>query len=360
MPPTGDVTLGGWNLDDLQNTVRDYRGVGADHDLSRELRFISGVCKLVRRREALAEGGDALELAVFLLTGKPLDGASSTRVPMLNNGMTPLAGRVWAVNEAVVSGHRHDLDTVTDDTVFRYLIETHAVGGVPAVVVDPRSPVTTARFYPDGLEDMDKCVELRLSAADLSVAEIEDAISRHHSECLITPDLHGVIKLWQDNAKCYPIAPVETTIQQLLRCSLVQAFPSCEVRAEIPGRTGRLDLRIHEPDPLMPHSEIKHAVLELKVVKTYGSTGKTQSPKENRDWVKKGVEQAGAYRQEREYRLAMLVCYDMCKNDVGDDEYFEPVAELAEALKVRCRRWYLYSTADRYRQALAERGASVA
>ena len=92
------------------------------------------------------------------------------------------------------------------------------------------------------------------------------------------------------------------------------------------------------------------AILELKVLRSFSSTGTPYSENKMKKHVKDGVEQAGMYRTEHEPRTAALCCFDMRKEDT-EQKCFKHVKDLAITLKVALHRWYLYSSAKKAREA---------
>ena len=157
MPRSEDApgSMGAWTPIELAETARSNMGVGADEDMRPDLRFRSSVAKLLRRRRALPIATmDSNRPAVFLLQPAPPDlapGYVSQRVPMLDNGMTAVNGRVWFVSEVTVCGRYIDLRLPNDHELFELVTDTFGLAVTPAIVFDRRLPVPEARFYPRGL-----------------------------------------------------------------------------------------------------------------------------------------------------------------------------------------------------------------
>jgi hypothetical protein len=346
--------LGPWKGADLPSTAKSNVGVGADSDVPPQIRFVAGVARLVRRR--LARNGadaDPARPAVFLLEPSPAIEAPDVqpqRVPMLDNGLTPITGRLWFVNPVVRAGKYLDVEDCDDNTLFTIVIETLGLGTIPAIVFDPRTPVPSVRYYPSGLHDPDNVEALAVFHADVSFDRIFAAIDRIYEHCLITPEAQPpAAKLWDTGEKWWPVRNAEDVVQSQLKAGLIVAFPSCTIRHEQTAVTGRLDLEIEESDPLDPSQIVRHAILELKVLRSYGSTGISVSEQETESWVESGVRQAASYRRDKGARLAALCCFDMRKVPVP--ACFELVAELAAKLQVEVRTWYIYATSEQLRQA---------
>lgn len=350
------ASFGAWTAADLGQTASAYAGLGADVGLPAPVRFLGGVAKLIRRR--LAEAGvdlDPKRPAVFLLEphGAAIaPGQDPLRVPMLDNGLTPVTGRLWFVGEVVASGKYVDVD-VADDELFRIVTETLQLGDVPAVLYDPRTAIGTIRFYSQGLSHLEACDTATVHGAEVSLDRVLEAVEHVYQTQLITPDAQPKAgKLWQDADKWRPTKDAEDRVLLYLNVGLATAFPTCTVRHEQTGVPGRLDLEIEERDPLDRSKLTRHAVLELKVLRSFWSSGAPVTDTETRDWVESGVKQAAAYRTDRSAAAAALCCFDMRKECSGD-QCFAHVSDLAKTLNVRLRVWFLFATSRLYRDSIA-------
>ncbi len=350
------TTIGPWSADELRQTAIEESGPGTDYDLDDDVRFKSNVAQLVSRRQARAEAKeDPVRPAVFLLHPRIDDPRCEERFPMLNNGLTPINGRLWFVNAAVVSGRYLDLADRSDDDIFRLVTDDLALGSTPAIVLDPRLGGPEIRYYSEGLALEDRYESLRLDCSTLQLSDVLSAIDRVYAACLITSDIQPKsAKLWAEKDRWVPSSDAEELIQLHLKAGLAGAFPTCTIRDEQPMPVGRLDLivleRIYSGDG---YSTTCHAVLELKVLRSFqGKRASVVSPKVTREWIKSGVKQAFAYGQDQLARSTALCCFDMRQNDASE-ECFEHVRKLAEKLDVTLRRWFLYSKSEYYRDAIA-------
>ncbi len=270
---------------------------------------------------------------------------------MLDNGLTTLTGRLWFVGAVVVSGHFIALGDDDDDTLFNIVTDELGMGEVPAIVFDPRGAFPQVRYYPAGLNDTENCKILQATASNVSLERIFEAIGRIYDECLVTPDAQSPGgKLWKDSRRGRPYPDAEARIQTALKVGLVMAFPLCTVRHEQASVSGRSDLEIEEGDPLDRGKIARHAVLELKVLRSVWSNGAQVSDRETCEWIEGGVKQAATYRKDKSAAAAALCCFDMRKENLGET-CFEHVLVLAADLDVKLRRWFLYSTDKRYRDA---------
>lgn len=339
--------LGGWAPDDLRSTIRHFSGVGSNYDLADAVRFVQGVARVVRRREAIDQNhNDPKTLSVFLLkpdgTGEP----DLLREPMLDSGHTTIAGKAWFVNPVVACGRAKNLEAEDANGVFRAITESFGLGDVPAAVVDPRGKNIVVRFYPQGLNDPDVYDAVRMQCNDFDLQQVCEIIDRVYQQCLKTPDAQPRAgKLWNEPAHFRPQQDAEHRIQLYLKSAFASAFPTCRVYDEFAGTMGRADLHLEESDPLNREIVTFLAVLELKVLRSFSESGNRYRVGEVSDWVEKGVKQAGQYRRERGHLVAVLCCFDMRETDTGD-QCFINVGDLSRDLQVTLRRWFLYASSE--------------
>ena len=355
------LSLGSWSNGDFAHTAALNTGAGADVDLPPEVRFLGGVAKLLQRRlSGAADHEEPSRPAIFLLQPNPIGLSTDSqpkRVPMLDNGLTPVAGRLWFVGQVVVSGKYIELQDSDDDGLFN-LISGLGLGTVPAVLFDPRTSVPSVRFYPAGLDDLDNCQHITIDNHSVSLSEIYDVINKVHQQCLITPEAQPKAgKLWKENQKWWASEQAEDLVQLYLRTGLTTAFPTCTVRHEQTGIPGRLDLEIEQINPHVDGGLIRHAVLELKVLRSFGSTGTRVSDSDTLAWVDSGVRQAASYRDERGALAATLCCFDMRIVSTGE-ACFDHVRELAATLSVDLKAWYIFATSAQYREATTSAAVS--
>ena len=348
--------LGRWALEDFESTISLYGGVGSDTDIPDEHRFVAGVVQLLRRRAAELEAqglNEDNDIAIFVLKPQPPDSIlDSKRVPMIDNGLTMVVGRLWLTSAPVISAHYIELpEDTNDDKRFSYVADRLKLGSQPTLIFDPRTAIPELRWYPEGLGHPDNRV-LKHLAGEVSPEDVFFAIDELYRECFITPDsLPQGVNLWKNAGKHWPRRDAEAMVQSHLKAGLVLRFPHCKVRHEQPQQAGRSDLEIEELDPLNRSVVTRHAVIELKVLRSFGSEGHTISDTEMYEWIKEGVRQAKAYRQSKNFRWSALCCFDMRKDDVGDRESFAQVKLCANTLNVLIRRWFLYASSSKYRRA---------
>jgi hypothetical protein len=346
-----------WDDQELLQTARANFGLGADSGLPDDLRFLVNVVRVIRTR--LRQVGDTQTMipAIFFLlpAGPTLSTPRALKSePMLDNGVTPVEGHFWFVNPLARTGRGLPMPDWTDDAaVFKTATDELAVGCIPAVVLETRTTPPSARFYPGGLAEPDVCQPLLLSAQSITVDDAIAVIDRVHRQSLVTPNvqLGATGKLWAKQTHHWPKADAETRIQVQLRTGLIGAFPSCIVRAEQGQATGRLDLEIEESTPGDTSMFVRHLLLELKVLRSFGSTGIRVTDKEITVWIKEGVEQAAAYGNERGVRAQALFCFDMRISHTRQ-QCFKTVKATAKKRKVHLRAWHIFASAKEFRTTL--------
>lgn len=352
--------LGPWSDADLRATTRANLGLGVDACVPERIRFRGNVVKLVRRRSSLKNANSDVELpAVFLLHPSPSAKICSkklTRVPMLDNGRHELNGRVWFVGAGPGSGHFVPFDVESDDELFRFVTDDLGLGDVPTIVFEPRLDDPYLRHYPNGLNTLETFEDLSLSGSQITFDNVSQAIERTYSEKMKTPDAQpGTGKLWKNQRKWWPRRDAEGRVQMYLEIALNSAFPSCVIRSEQSIAEGRLDIEILEHRADDRSMITQHGVLELKVLRSFSESGAAVSQETTKQSIESGVMQASAYRCSKKAKWGALLCFDMRKDDMGNENCFKHVIMLSKRLDVYLRRWFMYATSRQLRSAMASR-----
>lgn len=269
---------------------------------------------------------------------------------MLDNGQSELSGRLWFVGPSPSSGRYVHCSAEDDDALFT-LVETMSLGDVEAIVFDPRVP-SELRHYSKGLNLADECSLIQISSVEVTLESVVEAVEKTYRQKMITPDAQPKeAPLWANEGKAWPKHNAEGLVQMYLEIALVTAFPTCIIRPEQGMPEGRLDIEIVEQDPLDRSIEQQHGLLELKVLRSRGATGRPYTDKFSKDWIKSGVEQASEYRDRKGAKWSALFCFDMRADDVGEAKCFLHVKKMAAELGVHLRRWYMYSSSAKLRSA---------
>ena len=332
--------LGTWADEDFEGTVLEHSGVGSDVDMPDEVRFVAGVVKLLQRRIAEIEAeaqSDDTDIAIFVLKPKPPDSvAGAESQPMVGNGLTKLIGRLWFTAAPVASAHYVDLPEDTNDSGrISYVADVLHLGSLPTLIFDPRTQLPELRWYPEGLNDLNN-VEVKHLHGDVSPVEVFATIDRLYYQCFVTPGTMAPGgNLWRDSAQSQVRQNAEALVQAQIKAGLATRFPFCTIRHEQPQPSGRTDLEIEQPDPRRRGSVTRFGILELKVLRSFGSTGIAVSATQNQEWIRGGVQQAAAYRNEKHAKWSALCCFDMRTVNPGDYECFAHIRDNATAFDVQ-------------------------
>lgn len=338
----------------LESTLKNHLGVGNDVDLPDDVRFLASVTQLIRKRIAKGEVSEDSPAIFLLHPHEPELPASreTSKVWMLDNGLRGVSGRIWFVNKTVSNGTAVHLSPMDEDSdLFHLTVDELDAGNVPTVVFDARTPAPEMRYYPDGLIATDNFRFVQVAGSAITLREVFDVIDRLHIQQLCTPGVQQkAMALWANADKHYVSEHAEDLIQGVLRAGLTGQFPACTIRAEQAQASGRLDIEIEEASPFDRSQITRHVILELKVLRSFGSTGIKVSDSKNEEWTESGVKQAATYRDERGTRLAALCCFDMRTVHVGDS-CFDNVRDLALRLQVELRSWHIFASPEAYRHA---------
>lgn len=343
----------GWPDRELLATAHANFGAGADSDLPEWLRFLIGVVRIIDNRARQAAEPEQTPAVFFLAPGGPasLATAELRSEPLLDNGLSELGGQLWFVGPVPHHGLALALpEWPSDAELFERIEGELAIGDLPAVLFDPRPDPPQLRHYPAGLADRDQVKIITSAGQPIDLDRVLDVVDLAHRANLEKPRSHPEpARLWQNGAKHRPKRDAEDRIQNILRIALQAAFPATVVREEQPQTSGRLDLEIEEAAPEAA-TFIRHALLELKVLRSYTDSGSTVSAAKAAEAIEEGLRQAIAYRDERGTLASALCCFDMRKAHSGES-CFSPVATRAGKQKVALRVWPLYGTVDQFRRA---------
>ena len=348
-----------WSDDALLQTVGLFAGTGSDAGLSESNRFRANVSRLVGKRQFLrgqhgasTAPADSPPSLFLLRPGDPPAGFADRckRVPRLDAGREEIHGRIWFVSHPVNLGHWLEMDYTDDDRLFKFVTDDLDLGAMPAVIFDGRPPGPELSFYPNGLGDPETTEPLHIAHSEISLEELFTTIDVLHRLQLAAPGAqHAGSRLWRDASRGQPVERAEEVLGSLLSAGLQGAFPMCKVRVEQPGATGRLDIEIEEPLLANPGAVMRHAILELKMLRAVSSTGEPVTASTNRKAMKDGVVQAASYRDNRDAKAAALCAFDMHREFSGR-ECFSKVLSKASELGVELRSWHLFWSSTEWRR----------
>ncbi|HHA2590806.1 TPA: hypothetical protein ACOEA0_001619 [Stenotrophomonas maltophilia] len=344
-----------WSDDSLLGTVSAYTGSGYNQDLPAFTQFCHEAAKIIHRRRALAGKPMADGPVIFVLEGIIPPSAEGGEVRHLfNMGAQSIEGRLWTGASRLAVATGLDLPQGTAADRFNYVTQTLGMGDSPAIYYDASESEHLMRAFPEGMGKPNVYDDLSLKSADLSLEHIRDMLKGAHARLLVSPTASNLARsLWENQQKTIPIMHAEKAVQDILHVALTArlGFGAIAVRQEGTSEMGRFDFHLEEQDPVDPSVWTHHAIIELKVLKSFTSSGKPVAARENLEAVTKGVKQAVGYRHAHKCRLAALSCYDMRKPPDPEAAIAHEVSNAA-TWNVGLWAWPLYPTADRARDAL--------
>ena len=342
--------LGPWAGADLSGTALVYGGDGSDDDLDPIRRFGRNVGRLALRRirQHLGElRRDAI--AIFLLQPSAPEGASTSREPMLGDGGVELSGKIWFVNVTAQSGRSLEVECDDDGAMFD-AVEVLGLGHVPAVVFNPKIANPVMRIYEKGLSAEADFEAIEVIDREIDLSEVRRIIDLMYHKNLCTPDAQVAgASMWADSSKLHATSNAEAIAQLQVKTALTISLFNCDIRHEQQMRAGRVDLEITQR--LADGAIIVPAEIEIKVLRERNRRGRKWSDAYNEKWIKRGVRQAAAYRDDRGAKAGMLCCFDMRDGDRGEVSTFAVVQPFAEALDITLHRNFLYNDAESWRKA---------
>lgn len=347
----GNVTHG-WTDSELLITARAYVGSGYNQDAPPFAQFCHAAAKIIQKRRSCSPISLKTAPTIFVMAPVPnIDGLILDDQPMFDRGRVELAGCIWFGAARLAKGVGISLPNGSDKQQFAYVTDSLGVGALPTIYYDAAHDDNTMRIYPKGLGDPDDCQELSLDSTKLTLDYVKKLLDILHEQLLMTPTAsESAPDLWENKDKCFPVHESEKGIQKILYSALTGqlAFAPIWVKQEGTSVMGRYDFRLDEQDPTDSSKWIHHAILELKVVKSFTHTGNPVPETTNRNAVTDGVNQANEYRKDHSCRMAALCCYDMRKTpDVAGAVAHE--IDRAKKLDVALWAWPIYPTSKKAR-----------
>lgn len=272
-----------------------------------------------------------------------------TNVPLLrSDDSIQYFGRLWFVPRNL--GHGYALDTAGRSPAEAFAqIETLDGGNRPVVVVHPDHPTEVTAFAL-GVSTPENCDIFDLNATAVSLAAVDNALSGLYNQ-IRTPDQSQERPLWLEPDKWRPVRLAEKAVQHEVTRALAGAFWWLDVRSEQPSSVGRTDVELIQFKGLPVGQNVRHALLELKVLRTFTFTGRDITPKFTHRHISQGVRQAAVYGAASNAGIRMLCCYDMRQEDLGTEEVYKNYRQQADDRQVVLRRYYLYNSSEALRVA---------
>ncbi|WP_434971577.1 hypothetical protein [Microbacterium paraoxydans] len=351
-----------WDPNDLKDTIDLVRGVGADAELKPPQRFLRSAARLLVKRLARQVSDDPSEPAVIILDARDRDDEllrafDFSLEPTLDQAVVSITGRIWLSNEKLAFGHFVTHDRSGADLV-DWVVRDLQLGDKPTVFFDPTVDGGELRFYPFGLSDLGQVTPYPVGAIhQVTYADARAVIETVYVNSLVSPQ-HQIVSTWAKPSKHWAAKNAEEVVQGLIQVALKSTFLFCEVDKEGPVRSGRFDLVLAYIEPVTG-ARTNYGVLELKALRSRGSTGAAYSTSETKKIVSDGLVQAYQYRDNLSAMWAALCCFDLRMDADDMNDCISEVAQPAVDHQVTVDVWRLFNSSKRYRQHLDEVGATA-
>ena len=292
-------------------------------------RFAQAVRTLVEKRaqkEWPNEGGE--DLAVFVMVDHPRrigekHGAVPFADPIAKDD--PLLGRLFFANRDASSGRFVTLPE--DPNGMLEWLDDKGLGNCPIVTVYRRLMKMVTRRA--GTSHSARTDPIRDNEPSASMPELMEALQHYHRTRLLTPICCPDGVWTPGRAHQYVPGPQpEKCIQSDLEVALNFWFRGVVIaQHEDSTNIGRIDVRLLKKSN-EEGSLTYWVIMELKVIKSFtnaqdGSNPSSVSASTNVGSIVKGVEQAGAYRENRGAEEGLLEIYDLRKNKTGARQIFD-------------------------------------
>lgn len=342
--------LGPWAGADLSGTAVIWGGEGSDDDLEPVRRLGRNIGRLALRRMRQHLGKMRRDaIAIFLLHPTAPEAVTTSREPLLSDGGVEICGKIWFVNVTAQSGRALAAESDDDGDMFDR-VEGLGLGHVPAIVFNPKVDTPVMRVYADGISSERDSEAIDIVDKEIGIDDIRHVIDVMYEKNLCTPDAQVAgASMWAESTKLHATSNAEAIAQLQVKTALSLSLFNCEIRHEQQMRAGRVDLEVTQR--LADGATIVPAEIEIKVLRERNRRGRKWSDSYNENWIKRGVRQAAAYRDDRGAKAGMLCCFDMRKSDRGEVATFAEVKSYADSLAITLHRNFLYNNAESWRKA---------
>lgn len=322
-------------------------------------RFAQGILALVEKRAQATwpNEGEGDDVAAFVMVDRPREmgdrfGATPVLDPIAKT--EPLLGRLFFMNRDGTSGRGMPLPC-EPSSLLDWLTE-QGMSDHPLVLAYRGTSTLTVRR--EGVDDRTRNHHIRDKPPTATMEELLDALNYFHLNKTLTPTC-CVPGVWesQRSSNYVPGPQPERSIQRYLELALNFWFHGV-VRAEVEDSTniGRIDVRLLKPSAEGPL--YYWAIVELKVIKSFANASGTIQPSTisrsaNIAAIIKGLQQAWAYRSNRDAEEGLLEIFDLRREK--NDDLMANVEVTEELSKLDPRPTYhvraVFGSAEDARQA---------
>lgn len=258
---------------------------------------------------------EPLKPAIFVLVAVPRQIASLYGTPAKIHDVELQGSNQWAGKLIFAAKHGTAgwavplIGNSVPDTIQAILAKSH--GEHPAAVFYPEKRIISCAA--NGLAADSPSVRLSLpkNARELTMDELKRVMELVRQEGLITPSVCPP-NVWSVPANYIPATETETQLQWCLAAEMRGYFRPLLVEREQVVSVGRIDICFTDLNAYGP--EERHpAVVEVKVLRSYGSGKSPISEQTNIFALIRGMGQAKSYRVKKQAKLGALACFDLRK-----------------------------------------------
>ena len=344
------------SLDALRDTLAHELAGLPPGDIDDPIAFFTAVAEYLLGWLASSSGDARGAPAAFVFVERPrLEGErlGMTRLPLFRYGYEhPVRGGVFVSGAGLADVFSATPVETGLAGLARHLEQAGLAGRPTAVLLSDGSDLA---LFPRGVADEADGPRIRLGAAAaprLDAAAVEAFLNAFYTEYVRVPQPGH--KMWEHAEHHVPVRRAERSLQEIMYVPARAHFRNHAVRQEDSNREGIADISIMHKGDLRA---LGTGVIELKVLKSRRHAAEWRdagevSASDNQDAVRDGIDQARCYRDELVCDFTVLACFDMRVTDEGDS-IFDAVRADADALGVRCRRFYMYNSPEAGRRGRA-------
>ncbi|MGE4294343.1 MAG: hypothetical protein AB7E49_01420 [Campylobacterales bacterium] len=273
----------------------------------------SAILRVRRKMDRLAKNDNGLAFALFIVC-EDID----SHVGRNGFGRKSLSWHLnrtdsmQSVNQALVLVSKDGGSiTVSDphesmDVQFEKVISLR-LGDSPAILFQPDNGRVVADFFPEGVVNGEPVeLEAEVGAKLLDPVFLKGRLDRFDAEVIKGYELG---RLWEKATNYWPISQAERTIQDYMFIWLRSPNKDVDIIPEYINEDGRADLIVQS----VVGEKLEKIVVELKVLRSFSSTGSPCRDPENLKNSQEVVIQTHSYRNKLAAKAGIACLYDMRK-----------------------------------------------
>lgn len=279
--------------------------------------------------------------------------ASAPRTFYTIGGCQILDGGIYVVGKSS-SGHAKIIDEGGDYQASCDIIAQHSeLSTLPTIVLGLQDKHFF--YYPNGITDDQNSLQLSCIEASLTLDDLLSSLDTHAAGHLQTQEFRK--RIWKDAGKWWAEEYAEDIVQYDLLIVLRNRYHKTHtIEAEQITTSGRADIKCVPKEGLFE----SYGILELKAIRTFGSTGNRYQHAEWEAALRKGAGQAFSYAQDNNASIKVLCVFDMRKQQ--DQSCINCGKSECEALGVTFKHYSIPNSSQQVRNtrvAKAKNKASI-